>query len=130
MTAKLQFLQQHILAVPVMYAYGNQAPQSEAICTLLFSSQPDVLVTTIILRLLHCAILSEVDSTCKKWKKPTLLLFGQHDPFINAKSTFEFLQNKRTNFELAQTATKVRHCQQEAPLLVAYQADIVWQSHI
>ena len=53
------------------------------------------------------ALLAEVDSMCRTWKKPTLLLFGQKDPFINSKTTFAFLQNQRTNFELAQLAIKV-----------------------
>lgn len=53
------------------------------------------------------AVLAEVDSACRTWRKPTLLLFGQNDPFISPKSTFDFLEDKRTNFELAQLATRV-----------------------
>lgn len=53
------------------------------------------------------ALLAEVDTACRTWKKPTLLLFGQNDPFINPKSTFDFLDDKRTNFELATLATRV-----------------------
>ncbi len=53
------------------------------------------------------ALLAEVESACRTWKKPTLLLFGQNDPFINIKTTFAFLDDMRTNFELAQLSTRV-----------------------
>ncbi len=52
-------------------------------------------------------LLAEVESACRTWRKPTLLLFGQNDPFINIKTTFAFLDDMRTNFELAQLSTRV-----------------------
>lgn len=53
------------------------------------------------------ALLAEVNEACRSWRKPTLLLFGQNDPFIAMKTVFDFLEDKRTNFELAQLSTRV-----------------------
>lgn len=55
------------------------------------------------------SLLAEVESACRTWRKPTLLLFGQNDPFINIKSTFAFLDAMRTNFQLSQLSTRVSH---------------------
>lgn len=48
-----------------------------------------------------------MNEACRSWRKPTLLLFGQNDPFIPIKSIFDFLEDKRTNFELAELSTRV-----------------------
>lgn len=53
------------------------------------------------------SLLAEVNERCRAWRKPTLLLFGQNDPFIAIKTVFDFLEDKRTNFELAQLSTRV-----------------------
>ncbi|DBB04005.1 TPA: hypothetical protein ACH3X1_013066 [Trebouxia sp. C0004] len=58
-------------------------------------------------------LLAEVESACRTWRKPTLLLFGQNDPFINMRTTFAFLDDMRTNFELAQLSTRMGHMPQE-----------------
>ena len=54
------------------------------------------------------ALLAEVDAACKQFRKPTLLLFGPNDPFIDLKTVFSFLDDKRTNFSMAPTSTRVR----------------------
>ena len=63
-------------------------------------------------------LLAEVESACRTWRKPTLLLFGQNDPFINIKTTFAFLDDMRTNFELAQLSTRVSQAHNAAYTLL------------
>ncbi|KAL3139633.1 hypothetical protein ABBQ38_003949 [Trebouxia sp. C0009 RCD-2024] len=59
------------------------------------------------------SLLAEVNEACRSWRKPSLLLFGQNDPFIPITTVFDFLEDKRTNFELAQLSTRMGHMPQE-----------------
>ena len=55
------------------------------------------------------ALLREVDDGFQRWRKPSVLLFGgPYDPWLNAKSAFEFLDSKRTNMRLVTASAKVR----------------------
>ena len=59
------------------------------------------------------ALLGEVDEAYRRWKAPTLLLFGQADPFVESKGVFEWLEDKRTNMKLARVDTRLGHAPQE-----------------
>ncbi|KAF8067235.1 choline monooxygenase [Scenedesmus sp. PABB004] len=59
------------------------------------------------------ALLRQVDEGYRTWRKPSVLLFGANDPFVNVKSAFEFLDSKRTNMRLVTASAKLGHCPQE-----------------
>lgn len=50
---------------------------------------------------------------CRTWRKPSVLLFGAADPFIELKSVFEFLDTKRTNMKAVTASAKLGHMPQE-----------------
>lgn len=53
-------------------------------------------------------LLQQVDSGYRSWRKPSLLLFGANDPFVDVKNPFAFLDDKRTNMRLVTASAKVR----------------------
>eukprot|EP00775_Hariotina_reticulata_P012653 gene12653-12780_t len=58
-------------------------------------------------------VLKEVDDGYRTWRKPSLLLFGANDPFIDVKNPFAFLESKRTNMRLVTATAKLGHMPQE-----------------
>lgn len=52
-------------------------------------------------------LLQQVDSGYRSWRKPSLLLFGANDPFVDVKNPFAFLDDKRTNMRLVTASAKV-----------------------
>jgi hypothetical protein len=52
-------------------------------------------------------LLQQVDSGYRTWRKPSLLLFGANDPFVDVKNPFAFLDDKRTNMRLVTASAKV-----------------------
>lgn len=52
-------------------------------------------------------LLQQVDSGFRTWRKPSLLLFGANDPFVDVKNPFAFLDDKRTNMRLVTASAKV-----------------------
>ncbi|GAX76419.1 hypothetical protein CEUSTIGMA_g3864.t1 [Chlamydomonas eustigma] len=59
------------------------------------------------------ALLKRVDDGFMSWKKPTALCFGSSDTFLEVGSSFDFLENKRTNMKAMSIAAKVGHMPQE-----------------
>jgi hypothetical protein len=53
-------------------------------------------------------LLQQVDAGYRSWRKPSLLLFGAQDTFVNVKNPFAFLDDKRTNMRLVTATAKVR----------------------
>ena len=53
-------------------------------------------------------LLKAVDDGFRTWRKPSLLLFGANDPFVDVKNPFNFLDSKRTNMRLVTATAKVR----------------------
>jgi hypothetical protein len=53
-------------------------------------------------------LLQQVDSGYRTWRKPSLLLFGANDPFVDVKNPFAFLDDKRTSMRLVTASAKVR----------------------
>ena len=49
------------------------------------------------------ALLKRVDEGYCSWKKPSVLLFGAADPFVDLSSAFSFLETKRTNMKVWQS---------------------------
>ena len=52
-------------------------------------------------------LLAKVDEGYCSWRKPSVLLFGGSDPFVDAASAFSFLDSKRTNMKALNVAAKV-----------------------
>lgn len=52
-------------------------------------------------------LLQQVDNGYRTWRKPSLLLFGANDPFVDVKNPFAFLDDKRTNMRLVTASAKV-----------------------
>lgn len=52
-------------------------------------------------------LLQQVDSGYRSWRKPSLLLFGANDPFVDVNNPFAFLDDKRTNMRLVTATAKV-----------------------
>lgn len=52
-------------------------------------------------------LLQQVDAGYRSWRKPSLLLFGANDPFVDVKNPFAFLDDKRTNMRLVTASAKV-----------------------
>lgn len=53
-------------------------------------------------------LLKAVDDGYRTWRKPSLLLFGANDPFVDVKNPFDFLDSKRTNMRLVTATAKVK----------------------
>lgn len=53
-------------------------------------------------------LLQQVDGGFRSWRKPSLLLFGANDPFVDVKNPQAFLDDKRTNMRLVTASAKVR----------------------
>lgn len=53
-------------------------------------------------------LLQQVDGGYRSWRKPSLLLFGANDPFVDVKNPQAFLDDKRTNMRLVTASAKVR----------------------
>lgn len=58
-------------------------------------------------------LLTSVDDEFITWRKPSLLLFGSNDPFVDVSTAFAFLDSKRTNMKVASVAAKLGHMPQE-----------------
>lgn len=58
-------------------------------------------------------LLSAVDDGFRTWRKPSLLLFGGSDPFVDVKNAQAWLDSKRTNMRLVTATAKIGHCPQE-----------------
>ncbi len=43
----------------------------------------------------------QVDEEYRTWRKPSVVLFGGSDPFLNVASAFAFLESKRTNMKVS-----------------------------
>lgn len=86
----------HALLVPWLTGASSRCDSAAATSKLCWAMQVD-----------FPALLAEVNTACRAWRKPTLLLFGPNDPFIDLKTVFAFLDDKRTNFEMAPTSTRV-----------------------
>lgn len=52
-------------------------------------------------------LLKAVDDGFRTWRKPSLLLFGANDPFVNVQNAFDFLDSKRTSMRLVTATAKV-----------------------
>jgi hypothetical protein len=52
-------------------------------------------------------LLQQVDAGYRSWRKPSLLLFGANDPFVDVKNPQAFLDDKRTNMRLVTASAKV-----------------------
>lgn len=51
---------------------------------------------------------AQVDAGFQRWRAPSLLLFGNDDPFVDVRSAFEFLETKRTSMQTTTVPAKVR----------------------
>ena len=51
---------------------------------------------------------ARVDDGFMSWRKPSMLLFGSDDPFIDLGTAFEFLDSKRTNMKISTVPARVR----------------------
>ena len=49
----------------------------------------------------------KVDDGFVSWRKPSVLLFGSSDPFIDSGAPFAFLDSKRTNMKAMSPGAKV-----------------------
>jgi hypothetical protein len=69
-------------------------------------------------------VLKEVDDGYRTWRKPSLLLFGANDPFIDVKNPFAFLESKRTSMRLVTATAKVLNSWQVSQLF----EEVQWHS--
>lgn len=58
-------------------------------------------------------LLAKVDEGFRRWRQPSLLLFGSSDPFVDTRSVFDFLETKRTNMKTSTIPVKLGHMPQE-----------------
>eukprot|EP00195_Chlamydomonas_chlamydogama_P017034 CAMPEP_0202894956 /NCGR_PEP_ID=MMETSP1392-20130828/4247_1 /ASSEMBLY_ACC=CAM_ASM_000868 /TAXON_ID=225041 /ORGANISM="Chlamydomonas chlamydogama, Strain SAG 11-48b" /LENGTH=374 /DNA_ID=CAMNT_0049579815 /DNA_START=22 /DNA_END=1146 /DNA_ORIENTATION=- len=58
-------------------------------------------------------LLQRVDEGFVSWRKPSALLFGSSDPFLDVGSVFQFLESKRTNMKAMSASAKLGHMPQE-----------------
>ncbi|WIA12811.1 hypothetical protein OEZ85_006441 [Tetradesmus obliquus] len=59
------------------------------------------------------ALLKQVDDGYRSWRKPSLLLFGANDPFVDVKNPQAWLDSKRTTMRLVTATAKLGHMPQE-----------------
>lgn len=50
---------------------------------------------------------ARVDDGFMTWRKPSMILFGGDDPFIELGTAFDFLDNKRTNMKISTAPSRV-----------------------
>ncbi|KAI8464082.1 MAG: cytidylyltransferase family-domain-containing protein [Monoraphidium minutum] len=58
-------------------------------------------------------LVGRIDEGFRRWKQPSLLLFGSNDPFVDTRSAFDFLETKRTTMKTTTIAAKLGHMPQE-----------------
>eukprot|EP00798_Chlamydomonas_sp_ICE-L_P029355 gene29355-12447_t len=67
-------------------------------------------------------LLRKVDEGFLTWRKPTVLLFGANDTFMDAGAPFDFLENKRTNMKT------LGHMPQEDYASALHEQMVTWLS--
>ncbi|GBF97090.1 haloalkane dehalogenase-like [Raphidocelis subcapitata] len=90
---------------PELAAYKNPIP--------FLRPKPDAPFDGTLFNMSGSPYAMQVDDAYTRWRQPTLLLWGSNDPFMDARSAFDFLETKRTNMKTTTVAAKLGHCPQE-----------------